>query len=34
MAMTIREFADELINTLKTTFPDLFEHASFADAKS
>ena len=30
MAMTIREFADELINTLKTTFPDLFEHASFA----
>ena len=28
--MTITEFANELIATLKTSFPDLFEHATFA----
>lgn len=28
--MTITEFANELISTLKTSFPDLFEHATFA----
>ena len=30
MAMTITEFASELIDTLKTTFPDFFKHASFS----